>query len=136
MGMFSKNRNKTQSRIDTLVGAETQVEGNINFVGGLRVDGEVRGNVSEASGKAGTLVLSEQGRIDGAITVSHVVINGKVTGPVRSNQFIELQAKSRVSGDVHYKSLEIHTGAVVEGKLIYLGENSEIVADPLPFDKD
>jgi cytoskeletal protein CcmA (bactofilin family) len=136
MGMFSKNRNKAQSRIDTLIGAETQVEGNINFVGGLRVDGEVRGNVSEASGKAGTLVLSEQGRIDGAITVSHIVINGKVTGPVRSNQFIELQAKSRVSGDVHYKSLEIHTGAVVEGKLIYLGENSEIVADPLPFDKD
>lgn len=134
--MFSKNRNKAQSRIDTLIGAETQVEGNINFVGGLRVDGEVRGNVSEASGKAGTLVLSEQGRIDGAITVSHIVINGKVTGPVRSNQFIELQAKSRVSGDVHYKSLEIHTGAVVEGKLIYLGENSEIVADPLPFDKD
>lgn len=134
--MFSKNRNKAQSRIDTLVGAETQVEGNIQFVGGLRVDGEVRGNVSETAGKAGTLVLSEQGRIDGAITVSHIVINGKVSGPVRSNQFIELQAKSRVSGDIHYKSLEIHTGAVVEGKLIFLGENSELVADPLSADKD
>ena len=108
----------------------------MHFVGGLRVDGEIHGNVSEAADKPGTLVLSEQGRIEGAIVVSHIVINGKVTGPIRSTQFIELQAKSRVSGDVYYKSLEIHTGAVVEGKLIYLGDNtSASVSDPLPFDR-
>lgn len=135
--MFSKNRNKAQSRIDTLIGAETRIEGNIHFVGGLRVDGEVRGNISESTEKPGTLVLSEHGIVDGAISVSHIVINGKVSGPVRSRQFIELQAKSRVSGDVHYKSLEIHTGAVVEGKLIYLGENvTETLTEPLPIDKD
>ena len=134
--MFSKNRNKAQSRIDTLIGAETRVEGDVHFVGGLRVDGEIHGNVSEAADKPCTLVLSEQGRIEGAIVVSHVVINGKVTGPVRSTQFLELQAKSRVSGDVHYKSLEIHTGAVVEGKLIYLGDNNGTsMPDPLPFNK-
>lgn len=121
--MFSKNRNKAPSRIDTLVGADTRIDGDIHFTGGLRVDGSVRGNVTESETPS-TLVLSENGRIEGAITVSQVVINGVVTGPVQATQFIELQAKSRVVGDVSYKSLEMHTGAVVEGKLIYLGEGA------------
>ena len=135
--MFFKNRNKPQSRIDTLIGAETRIEGDIHFSGGLRVDGSIRGNVSEVASTPGTLVLSEHGRIEGAVTASQLVINGKVVGPVRANQFVELQAKSRVTGDVHYKSLEMHTGAVIEGKLIYLGDAAaEAVVDPLLSDKD
>ncbi|HEY8117979.1 MAG TPA: polymer-forming cytoskeletal protein [Methylophilaceae bacterium] len=135
--MLFKNRNKPQSRIDTLIGADTRVEGDMHFTGGLRVDGSIRGNVSEATATPGTLVLSEHGRIEGAITVSHVVINGKVLGPVRASQYIELQTKSRVTGDVYYKSLEMHTGAVVEGKLIYLGDAAvEALVDPLLNDKD
>lgn len=123
--MFSKNRNKAPSRIDTLVGVDTRVEGDIHFTGGLRVDGSIRGNVTESETPS-TLVLSENGRIEGAITVSQVVINGKVVGPVHALQFIELQAKARVTGDVSYKSLEIHTGSVVEGKLVYLGDAASV----------
>ena len=135
--MFSRNRNKPQNRIDTLIGAETRLEGEIHFTGGLRVDGNIRGNVSETPADPGTLVLSEHGRIEGAITVSQIVINGKVLGPVRANQFIELQPKSRVTGDVYYKSLEMHTGAVIEGKLIYLGDAAtEAAVDSLLADKD
>lgn len=135
--MIFKSKNKPQSRIDTLIGAETRVEGDIHFKGGLRVDGSVRGNVSENQVTPGTLVLSEHGRIEGAITVSQAVINGKVVGPVRANQYIELQTKSRVTGDVYYKSLEMHTGAVIEGKLIYLGDTvEEVTLDPLLLDKD
>lgn len=134
--MFSFNRNKAQNRIDTLIGAETQVDGNIQFSGGIRVDGTIRGNVSEKSATPSTLILSEHGRIEGEVTVSQAVINGKVTGPVRANHYIELQAKSRVIGDVCYKSLEMHTGAVVEGKLIYQGEAvADAMTDPLPGDK-
>lgn len=134
--MFFKDRNKPQSRIDTLIGAETRIEGDIHFSGGLRVDGSIRGNVSDVSSTPGTLVLSEHGRIEGAVTASQLVINGKVVGPVRANQFVELQAKSRVTGDVHYKSLEMHTGAVIEGRLIYLGDvATEAIIDPLLSDK-
>ena len=133
--MFFKNKSKPPSRIDTLIGADTRIEGDIHFKGGLRVDGSVRGNVSE-NGSAGTLVLSEQGRIEGAITVCQAVINGKVIGPVRSNEYVELQSKSRVTGDVYYKSLEMHTGAVIEGKLVYLGDTVEHAPlDPLLIDK-
>jgi cytoskeletal protein CcmA (bactofilin family) len=120
--MFSRNRQKPQNRIDTLIGAETVVEGDVDFSGGLRVDGAVNGNVSETGAKPGTLVLSEHGRIQGAIAVSHAVINGVINGPVRVSEYVELQSKARVTGDLCYKTLEMHIGAVVEGKLIYLSE--------------
>lgn len=125
--MFSRNRNKAPDRIDTLIGADTRIEGNIRFTGGLRVDGSVHGDVTETDAPS-TLVLSESGRIEGAISVSRIVINGAVTGPVHALQFVELQAKSRVTGDLHYKSLEMHTGSVVEGRLVHLAEGAEVPA--------
>lgn len=131
--MFSRVRRKTQNRIDTLIGADAVINGGVVFSGGLRVDGCINGNVNEDGAKQGMLVLSELGRIDGAIEVSNAVINGMVTGPIRAKQYVELQSKSRVTGDVCYKTLEIHVGAVIEGRLIYLNEDTaaEGVGDPL-----
>lgn len=120
--MFFKKSNRTQNTIDTLIGADSKIEGNINFSGGLRVDGTVLGAINEPNDTPSTLILSEHGRIEGAVTVAKVVINGSVTGPVKASQFIELQTKARIVGDVYYNSLEIHTGAVIEGKLVYLGD--------------
>jgi len=108
-----------------LVGAETRIDGDIYFTGGLRVDGVVRGNVNEEASTPSTLVLSEQGSIEGAVVVSQVVLNGRVVGPVHAKEYVELQPKARVVGDVYYKSLEMHTGAVIEGNLIYQGEDQE-----------
>ena len=124
--------NKPQSRIDCLIGAGTIVEGNINFTGGLRVDGQVRGNISAEEGKPGTLVLSEQARVDGEIRVPHVVINGTVVGPVHSAEYVELQAKANVTGDVHYNTLEMHLGAVIEGRLVHASEKSDKVVQLKP----
>lgn len=123
--MFFKKSNRIQNTIDTLIGADTRIEGDIHFSGGLRVDGAIRGNVSEPNASPSTLILSEHGRIEGAVNASKIVINGKVIGPVQSNQFIELQPKARITGDVYYKSLEMHTGAVIEGNLVYLGDNGQ-----------
>ena len=113
---------KAHNNIECLIGSGTTVEGNIIFAGGLRVDGRVRGDVIAADGKPGTLVLSEQGRIEGEIRVSHVVINGSVTGSVHASEYVELQPKANVTGDVHYKTLEIQLGAVVQGRLVYMSE--------------
>lgn len=117
--LFGTKGSKPQNRIDCLIGAGTTIEGNITFTGGLRVDGRVRGNVVAADGKAGTLVLSEQAQIEGEIRVSHVVINGTVVGPVHAAEYVELQSKANVTGDVYYKTLEIQLGAVVQGRLVY-----------------
>ncbi|BAN36320.1 integral membrane protein CcmA involved in cell shape determination [Sulfuricella denitrificans skB26] len=117
---FGKNkRSRPQNRIDSLIGVGTKIEGNVFFSGGLRVDGTIKGNVGETGDQPSTLVLSEQARIEGVIHVSHVVINGTVVGPVQAQEYVELQSKSRVTGDVFYKTLEMHVGAIVEGKLVH-----------------
>ena len=117
--MFASKRSKPQSRIDCLIGVGTVVEGNILFTGGLRIDGKVKGNVMAAGEQPGTLVLSEQARVDGEIHVSHAVIYGAVAGPVHAAEYLELQPKAHVTGDVHYSALEVHLGAVVEGRLVH-----------------
>jgi cytoskeletal protein CcmA (bactofilin family) len=118
----NKKGNKPQNRIDSLIGAGTVIEGNIIFSGGLRVDGHVRGNVLAVDDKPSTLVLSEQARIEGEIQVSHVVINGTVVGQVHAVEYVELQAKANVTGDVYYRTLEMQLGAVVQGRLVYQAE--------------
>ena len=100
--MFGKKSdNKPQGRIDSLVGAGTRVEGDIIFVGGLRIDGEVIGKVVAADGaSSSTLVLSEHARVEGAINVAHLVLNGTVVGPVCVSESLEMQSKARIVGDV------------------------------------
>ena len=117
--MFNKQTSKPQNRIDSLIGATTRIEGNVIFSGGLRVDGMVRGNVSALADDPGTLVVSTDARIDGEVHAAHIVVNGMINGPVHATETLELQAGSRVKGDVHYKTIEIHQGAVVDGRLVH-----------------
>ena len=116
--MFRRD-SKPQNRIDSLIGATTRIEGNVFFSGGLRVDGAVRGNVAGLPDQPATLVVSEQARIDGEVQAAHVVVNGTINGPVDARETLELQAGSRVRGDIHYKSIEIQQGAVIEGRLVH-----------------
>jgi cytoskeletal protein CcmA (bactofilin family) len=126
--MFGKKAATTtaQNRIDTLIGAGTRIQGDIHFSGGLRIDGEVKGNIFAEDDAASTLVLSEQGKVEGEIKVAHVVLNGMVAGPVKAAASLELQAKAKVCGDVEYTLIEIHQGAVIEGRLVHLA-NSKVV---------
>jgi cytoskeletal protein CcmA (bactofilin family) len=117
--MFSKKHSKPQTQIDSLIGAGTTIEGNLNFSGGLRIDGQVNGNVVAAQGKPSTLVLSEHARVNGEVNVTHLVINGSISGPVFASEYMELQSKAKVNGDVHYTTLEIQLGAIVDGRLIH-----------------
>lgn len=117
--MFSKKHSKPQTQIDSLIGSGTTVDGNLNFSGGLRIDGHVNGNVVAEQGKPSTLVLSEHARVNGEVSVTHLVINGSISGPVLASEYMELQSKARVNGDVHYTTLEIQLGAIVDGRLIH-----------------
>jgi len=119
--MFGKKNSKPQGRIDSLIGTGTALVGDVTFTGGLRVDGEIKGNVRGADGQAATLVISEHARVEGEISVSHLVINGTVIGSVHSSDFLELQTRARVTGDVEYSTIEIHLGAIVQGRLVHQG---------------
>ena len=115
----AKQGSKPQNRIDSLIGAGTCIEGNILFSGGLRIDGEVKGNLNVEKDQAGTLVISEQARVEGSISVAHVVINGTVIGPVIACESLELLPNARVTGDIEYHQLEMHQGAIVQGRLVH-----------------
>lgn len=115
--LFSKKKGLS---IDTLVGQDATIEGDVTFSGGLRLDGRVRGNVVAAAGKSSMLVISEKGVVEGEVRVDHLILNGTVTGPVHAAELLELQPHARVYGEVRYAALEMHQGAIVEGRLVPL----------------
>jgi cytoskeletal protein CcmA (bactofilin family) len=128
--MFGNNKvNKIDTKLDTLVGTETVITGDIIFSGGLRVDGTIRGKVREQEGSQGTIIVGENGRIEGLVSATKVVLIGTIVGPVNASQFIELQTKARITGDLHYRSLEMHMGAVIDGKLVHTEENATVDMD-------
>ncbi|MFZ6863455.1 bactofilin family protein [Undibacterium sp. Ji67W] len=114
--MFNR---KVKNTIDSLIGATTRIEGDLHFKGGLRIDGHICGNVIADVNGSSMLVISEQAVIDGEVRAAHVVVNGVINGPVFSTELLELQPKARISGDVHYKTLEMLSGALVSGKLTH-----------------
>ena len=112
--MFNR---KPKNSIDTLIGATTQINGDIRFSGGMRIDGHVKGNVTSEASQHSLLVISEEARIDGEVRVAHLVTNGEINGSVFSSEMLEMQPRARITGDVNYKKLEMHAGALVSGKL-------------------
>ncbi|MES2399151.1 MAG: polymer-forming cytoskeletal protein [Pseudomonadota bacterium] len=112
--MFGK---KKQPPIKSLIAQGTCIEGNMKFTDGLRIDGDVIGDICAAEGTSSILVISESASVTGRIYADHVIINGKVRGPVHASELLELQPKARIEGDVSYKALEMHQGAVISGQL-------------------
>ena len=112
--MFNK---KKQPAIKSLIAHGTQVDGNVAFADGLRVDGNVNGNVHASDGIASILVISESAKVMGALEADHIIINGTVQGPVHARHMLELQPKARIEGDIQYAALEMHQGALITGQL-------------------
>lgn len=115
MIFFSGKRK--QPPIRTLVGEGTVISGELRFSDGLRIDGEVRGDVVAVGIESNLVVISEKARVHGKIRAGHVIINGEVTGPVQSDELLELQPRARIYGDVRYEALEMHQGATISGDL-------------------
>ena len=112
--MFNK---KKQPPIQSLIGRTTVIHGELRFVDGLRIDGEVHGDVIADGDQRSILVISESARVVGKIRAGHVIISGKVEGPVVSDELLELQPKASITGDVRYELLEMHPGATIQGVL-------------------
>jgi len=108
---------KKQPPIRSLIGEGTVVHGEVRFEEGLRIDGEVQGDVT-AIGDSGTLlVISEKARVQGKVKGGHVIINGSVIGPVECDGLLELQPKARIEGNVRYGTIEMHQGAAIDGEV-------------------
>ena len=120
--MFNK---KKQPPIKSLIAEGTQIEGNMTFSEGLRVDGSIIGNVLASEGGASILVISDSASITGEITADHIIVNGTVKGPIHARHMLELQPKARIEGDVEYAALEMHQGALIAGQLRPMLDNEE-----------
>lgn len=109
---------KPVDTIDTLIGQKALFKGDLEFSGGLRVDGQIKGNITARDESNSTLVLSELSEVEGNVSVPHVIVNGSVKGNIISSGRVELQSKSRIVGDVHYKAVEMELGATINGSLV------------------
>ena len=112
--MFGK---KIQPPIKSLIAQGSRIDGDLKFNDGLRVDGEVVGNITGSTEQPSILVISEAAAVQGAIRADHVIINGTVRGTVQATDLLELQPKARIEGDVYYKALEMHQGSMITGQL-------------------
>jgi len=108
---------RKQPPIRSLIGEGTVVRGPIHFSDGLRIDGEVQGDVVASSEGQAMLVISDKAKVTGMVKAAHVIINGTVMGPVESGTLLELQPSARVTGIVRYELLEMHPGALIDGEL-------------------
>jgi cytoskeletal protein CcmA (bactofilin family) len=128
-----KKPKSASTKVDTIIGQQTRIEGNIHFSGGLLIDGQVKGGVIAEADSTSVLTVSEHGSIEGDVRVPTVILNGKVTGDVRSAERIELAAKARVDGDVYYNLIEMAMGAAVNGSLVH---NAETDSSVLTFERE
>ena len=127
-------KNKSTQRdgfaIDTLIGPDVVIRGDLEFSGGLYVEGRIIGKVLAAQGKPASLVLAEQGAIEGEVHAPVVIVNGTLTGDVHASERVELAAKARVEGNIHYTVVEMAAGAQLTGRLVHAAAPAHLVAVP------
>jgi cytoskeletal protein CcmA (bactofilin family) len=119
--MFGKKQRR-HTVVDTLIGSNSKVNGDLNFEGGCHVDGTVKGNVTADPDSSSALSVSEDGTIEGGVTVPYVVLHGIVRGDVCASQRVELGPTARVIGNVYYNLIEMAIGAEINGKLVHQPE--------------
>jgi cytoskeletal protein CcmA (bactofilin family) len=122
--MFGR-RKQTSMRIDTLLGKAANLQGDLEFAGGLHLDGRITGNVRSSAADGGALSVSESGFIEGSVEVTNIVMNGTVNGDMIARERLVLGEKARVNGNVHYGVIEMASGAVITGKLIPLNSDAK-----------
>jgi cytoskeletal protein CcmA (bactofilin family) len=114
------NRDPRQARIDTLIGKTAKVHGDVDFQGGLHLDGHIIGAVRSDESRDSTLSVSETGSIEGSVEVPNVILQGQVRGDIHAAERVVLGATARVEGDVYYGIIEMTLGAQITGKLVRL----------------
>lgn len=123
--MFGNRKRIRATKIDTLIGRKSEMLGDVNFSGGLHVDGTVKGNVVSEDDPSSVLTLSETGTIEGDVKVPNIVLNGTVVGDVHAKHHIELASNARITGNVYYSLIEMAMGAEVNGNLVHVAEDAE-----------
>jgi cytoskeletal protein CcmA (bactofilin family) len=129
--MFKQKQSKN-ANVDTLIGAKTRINGDIEFNGGLHLEGYINGNVKGDSNAGTFLSVSEHGCIEGSVIAPKVILNGIVKGDIEASDRVELGSKARVLGNVIYTVIETAVGAQINGKLIHRAVPGTGIGEPGP----
>jgi len=117
--LLKKFRNKKTTRIDSLIGQNTEIQGEVKFSGGVHIDGKIQGKVVGENDGSSLLSQSEYGEIEGEVRSPYIVINGIVNGDVHGSRHVELLSNAKIKGNVYYNLVELAVGAEVNGKLVH-----------------
>ena len=131
--MLGKVKKRKPTKVDSLIGQNSRLTGDIRFGGGLHVDGSIKGNVVADDDERATLTVSDRGTIEGEVRVPYIILNGLVKGDVFANEHVELAPSARVEGNVYYALIEMAMGAEVNGKLVRITGDQRA---PLALDHD
>jgi cytoskeletal protein CcmA (bactofilin family) len=95
----------------TVISKGVKIEGKLSCSGSIRLDGEVQGDISSQS----TVIVGENGKVNGQINAESITIGGKVTGTVKAKEKVMLESKGNLKGDIITKILSVDAGAVFNG---------------------
>jgi cytoskeletal protein CcmA (bactofilin family) len=130
-----KSKPSKNANVGTLIGPKTRINGDVEFTGGLHLDGYINGNVKGDSNQSTFLSVSQQGSIEGSVIAPNVILNGIVKGDIDASGRIELGANARVMGNVHYTVIETAVGAQINGKLIHRADPKGGMSEPGPKER-
>ena len=105
-------REKNIGSISTFLGADSRIEGTIEFQGTIRLDGRVKGKILSNSG---TLIVGEKALIQADIRVSSIIVMGEVSGTIDAKNRVEVYPPGRVNGDIEAGVISIEPGGVFTG---------------------
>ena len=123
-------RDAKQARIDTLIGKASRLHGDLEFAGGLHLDGSIAGNVRADPSEDSSLSISETGSIEGDVEAGNVMLNGMVKGDILARGRLVIGATARVQGNVYYGVIEMTLGAQIMGKLTRIAEKGPEAIPP------
>lgn len=129
---MKKPRKVAKESLESLIGVNSEIEGDLHFTGGLVVEGRIRGNLICRDGEYGALTLTKDGAIEGSVTVPHQVIDGTIVGDVNASEYVALKEHARITGNVRYNFLEMAVGAEVNGQLVHAVSAAAPTAKPAP----
>lgn len=109
--MFSKKETVNMDKVDTIVGKDTNFQGNIKAQGTLRIDGKVEGEID----CQGDVVVGENGFVAAGLKARNLLVAGVIKGNVSVSGKLEIASTGKLEGDISTGSLIIDDGALFQG---------------------
>lgn len=110
--MFSDKESKNANRIESLIGEQCNIAGDLNGGGLLRIDGSIEGNVNWQD----DVILGVFSTINGDLTCKNAVVAGKINGNVVCNGSLSVESSGKILGDITIEKLSVKEGGIINGK--------------------